>query len=208
MSVREPGFGCRIHWANTSDSDSSDISLLDAIERDRRAKYLRDADRRRFTLGVIHTKRLVGERLGLEASRICLDRTCPDCGRPHGRPTFPGIHISVSHSGDLVGVGIADVPIGLDVEQRDRPLTEVRSHVLSADEPDGDLHIYWTRKEALLKATGDGLKVAMTDLTVSAYDAPASLLAWKGRPDLPDRTELYDLSPAPSYAGALALIKP
>ncbi|WP_460368450.1 4'-phosphopantetheinyl transferase family protein [Actinocorallia lasiicapitis] len=151
-------------------------------------------------------KRLVAERTGLAPEKVVLDRSCEDCGRPHGRPRHPGVHISVTHSGALAGIAVADVPVGLDVEQRDRPMTEVASHVLSPRERPGDLHVYWTRKEALLKVTGDGLRVPMTDLTLSAPDEPPVLLDWAGRPGLAARIRLYDLDPAPGYAAALALI--
>jgi 4'-phosphopantetheinyl transferase len=42
---------------------------------------------------------------------------------------------------------------------------------------------YWTRKEAVLKATGDGLRVPMDELVVSAPEEAAELRSWRGRPD-------------------------
>ncbi|MCD0451426.1 4'-phosphopantetheinyl transferase superfamily protein [Actinocorallia sp. API 0066] len=200
-------FASRVVWARTSDAEADDLSLLDAVERERRARYLREDDKRRFTLGVILTKRELSARTGRPPAEISLDRTCPGCGAQHGRPLFPGWHLSVSHSGGLVGLAVADVPVGLDVEERGRSLDEIADSVL-AGEPPGDLHVYWTRKEALLKATGDGLRVPMTAVRVSAASAPAALLAWRGRADLPARTVLRDLDPAPGYAGALAFIRP
>ncbi len=208
MGMFDPGFGCVIRWGRTVSASAADLSLLDAVERARRERYVQEADRRRFTLGVILTKREVAERTGLPPERVVLDRTCPGCGAPHGRPLYPGLHLSVSHSGDMVGVAVADVPVGLDVEERGRAIGELDSHIRAAGEPPGDLHVYWTRKEALLKATGDGLKVPMTDLTVTGADRPAALLDWRGRPDLPARMRLHDLAPDPAYAAALALIAP
>ncbi len=209
MAMPDSGFGTDVRWGRTSSAEAAALELLDATELARRERYLRDADRRRFTLGVNLTKREVARRTGLPPERVVLDRTCPDCGAPHGRPLHPGLHLSVSHSGDLVGVAVSEVPVGLDVEERARPMGELDAHVRSAGEPPGDLHVYWTRKEALLKATGDGLKVAMTDLTVSPADRPAALLDWRGRPGLPARIRLRDLeAPDPAYAAALALILP
>lgn len=209
MVMRDPGFGSSVRWGSIASDDADSLDLLDAVERARRERYLREDDRRRFTLGVRLTKLEVSRRTGVPPERVVLDRTCPDCGAPHGRPRYPGLHLSVSHSGALVGLAAAEAPVGLDVEERARPMDELDSHIRSSGEPPGDLHVYWTRKEALLKATGDGLKVAMTDLTVSPADAPAALLAWRGRPDLPARTVLRDLeAPDPAYAAALALIAP
>jgi 4'-phosphopantetheinyl transferase len=206
MVMRDPEFGNDVLWGRISSPEATRLDLLDAVERARRERYLREEDRRRFTLGVNLTKGEVARRTGLSPERVVLDRTCPDCGAPHGRPRHPGLHLSVTHSGDLVGVAVADVPVGLDVEERSRSMAGMDEHIRSAGEPPGDLYVYWTRKEALLKATGDGLKVPMTELTVSPADAPPALLDWRGRPDLPGRIRLYDLSPDPAYAAALALI--
>lgn len=208
MVMGVPEFGNDVRWGRIGSADASVLDLLDGTELTRRERYVREGDRRRFTLGVNLTKWEVARRTGLPPERIALDRTCPDCGAPHGRPLYPGLHLSVSHSGDLVGVAVAEVPVGLDVEERGRPMGELDGHVRSAGEPPGDLHVYWTRKEALLKATGDGLRVPMTDLTVSAADAPAALLDWRGRPELPGRIRLRDLEPDPAYAAAIALILP
>ncbi|MDX6743636.1 4'-phosphopantetheinyl transferase family protein [Actinocorallia sp. A-T 12471] len=202
-----PEFASRVLWRRASDPEADDLTLLDAVERERRARYLREDDKRRFTLGVVLAKTELAERTGREPGDIILDRTCPGCGAPHGRPTYPDWHLSVSHSGGLVGLAVAAVPVGLDVEERRRSLDDIADAVL-AGEPEGDLHVYWTRKEALLKATGDGLKVPMTDVTVTGATEPPALLAWRGRPDLPGRTVLRDLDPAPGYAGALAFILP
>lgn len=207
MAVPESEFDSRVLWGHTFHEDADDLALLDAVERGRRERYLREDDRRRFTLGVVLTKRELAERTGTTPEKISLDRTCEGCGAPHGRPRFPGWHVSVSHSGGLVGVAVASVPVGLDVEQRGRSLADIADAVL-AGEPEGDLLVYWTRKEALVKATGDGLKVPMTDVLVSAASAPAALLSWRGRPDLPARTVLRDLDPGPGYSGALAFIRP
>ncbi|WP_123670913.1 4'-phosphopantetheinyl transferase family protein [Actinocorallia herbida] len=205
--MSHPEFASRVLWRRTSDPEADDLTLLDIVERGRRARYLREDDRRRFTLGVVLAKREIAERTGLRPKDVVLDRTCPGCGAPHGRPLYPGWHLSVSHSGGLVGLAIADVPVGLDVEERGRSLADLADAIL-AGEPEGDLHVYWTRKEALLKATGDGLKVPMTEVEVTGASAPPALLRWKGRPDLPARTVLRDLDPAPGYAGALAFIRP
>jgi 4'-phosphopantetheinyl transferase len=93
-----------------------------------------------------------------------------------------GVELSITHSGDLVGVAIADVPVGIDVERIDPALdVDVLARmVLTPDEAqelkeyDGLNKIrafttYWTRKEAVVKATGEGLR---TDLrSVDPYRA-------------------------------------
>ncbi|MBV9279436.1 MAG: 4'-phosphopantetheinyl transferase superfamily protein, partial [Chloroflexi bacterium] len=64
----------------------------------------------------------------------------------------------------------------------------------------------WTRKEAYLKARGDGLSVPLHHFSVSLTPgAPAALLWVKGDPDARSRWTLGALSPSPDYVGALAL---
>jgi len=66
-----------------------------------------------------------------------------------------------------------------------------------------DFITYWTRKEAVVKATGDGLAVPLREVLVSAPDAAPRLLAY------PARTltaVLRDLAPRPGYAAALAVL--
>jgi 4'-phosphopantetheinyl transferase len=203
--VRDYEFGCVIRWANLDEDAPADLDLLDGVEQARRDRYLRQGDRDRFAMGVQLTKLELAARTGVDPYAITLDRTCPGCGATHGRPLHEAAHVSVTHSGSMVGVAVADIPVGLDVEDRTKDLTEVAEHLLSPDDPPGELIVAWTRKEALLKATGDGLKVPMRDLTLA--NEPARLASWKGREDFPSRFLLYDLDPHPRYAAALALLR-
>lgn len=209
-------------WASLADARPEHVRLLDTDERGRRDRYLRDEDRDRFTIGVALTRLILSAALGLAPERVLLDRTCRDCGGPHGAPrlgTGTGPYVSVSHSGDRIAVAVSpDGPLGVDVEATGKPLTEdLGRHVLTAaeqaelvrlPEPDrtGGLLAYWTRKEAVLKATGDGLRVPMTELTVSGPTAEPRLLAWPARPGLPERITLRLLEPGPGHIACLALV--
>jgi 4'-phosphopantetheinyl transferase len=67
---------------------------------------------------------------------------------------------------------------------------------------------YWTRKEALLKATGVGLAVAPAALTVTPPDAAPALVAWEAAPPLDAAAHLFDLSPGPGHIASLAILGP
>ena len=144
---------------------------LDEVERGRLAAYVREADRARFLLGVTIVRRVLAARFSLPAAKIRLDRSCPECGKPHGKVRAEGVELSVSHSGELVGVAVADLPVGIDVEKID-PEVDVDG-VAGFAFADHELRElgrlrgiekarvfteYWTRKEAVLKATGEGLR--------------------------------------------------
>jgi 4'-phosphopantetheinyl transferase len=204
---------CEVWWATPAGLRPEHVALLDGVERERQARYLRMEDRDRFTLGVAVTRLALGRILGLEPAKVPLTRACRDCGKPHGPPVVAGgPHLSVSHSGQRVAVAVSEVgPVGVDVEAATRRLDEsITGHVLSADETmtadPGELLSYWTRKEAIVKATGDGLRAPMTDITVSSPAEPPRLLAWSGRSDLVGRIDLHTLDPGLGYAACLALI--
>ncbi|HWD78077.1 MAG TPA: 4'-phosphopantetheinyl transferase superfamily protein [Kribbella sp.] len=163
-----------IWWADVEDARAEFVRNLDAIERERLAGYLRDVDKARFLLGATIVRQVLARRFSLPAAKIALDRTCLDCGKPHGKVRVRGhgaVELSVTHSGDLVGVAFADRPVGLDVEKVDPEMEvdgvarltlstdEVREvERLSGIEKVRAFTEYWTRKEAVLKATGEGLR--------------------------------------------------
>lgn len=64
----------------------------------------------------------------------------------------------------------------------------------------------WTRKEAYLKARGDGLSIPLDQFEVSlAPDEPARLLKVSGDRSESFRWSLQELSPDPGYVAALAV---
>jgi 4'-phosphopantetheinyl transferase len=227
-----PGLGtddCQVWWASLADCADWHAKLLDQAERRRRERYLRAADRDRFTVGVALTRLILAGLLGIAAADVPVDRTCARCGEPHGRPRLAigaALDFSVSHSGDLIALAVTRDKagdgmrraVGVDVEQIAHvpdgppadavlsPRERIAFDRLEAGTRTTAFFRYWVRKEALLKATGDGLAVAMTRLTVSAPDQPPRLVHWQGRPDLPAGASLHDLQARPGYAAALALV--
>ncbi|RMI30779.1 4'-phosphopantetheinyl transferase superfamily protein [Actinomadura harenae] len=203
-----------VWWAERTAATPALTAVLDPTERARRERYLRDADRERFTLGVALTRFALGDLLGLPPERVEIDRACPDCDKPHGRPRVAGRpdapQVSVSHSGDRIGVAVSSHgPLGLDVEETRKVADDIAGHVLATGETaatTAELLVFWTRKEALLKATGDGLRVPMPRLRTSPAGEEPRLLAWAGRDDHPGRFVLHELAPGPGYSAHLALL--
>jgi 4'-phosphopantetheinyl transferase len=190
---------------------------LNEVERARLAAYLRDEDKARFLLGCTLVRRLLAARFSLPAAKVRLDRTCPDCGKPHGKVRAEGAELSVTHSGEWVGVAVGDHPVGLDVEKVDPGLEidALAGIALGAEEVqdlsryDGvekarAFTTYWTRKEAVVKATGDGVRADLRAVVVSPSDKPAELLSWTRPTEQP--TQLLDLQVGAGYAAALATL--
>ena len=93
---------------------------------------------------------------------------------PGGKPYIPGgPEFSLSHSGTLAVIALADVPVGADAE-KDRPVGEaVRLRALTgAERADSrDFLFFWTRKEAALKCLGTGVDRSLDSLDVRADSA-------------------------------------
>ncbi len=139
---------------------------------------------------------------------------------PQGKPLLradgnAAIHFSLAYSGELAIIAVAAFAVGVDVEEL-RPLDDalaVAASFFAADEfealaalPSVDqlraFYRCWTRKEAFLKATGDGLSLPLASLAVgSESERQVHVLARRGN----DEWELYDIDPAPGYVGALAV---
>ena len=200
-----------VWWATRGDGDPRLAGLLDDTERQRWETFRRQEDRDRFLVGAALAKAAVGEATGTDPFTITLDRTCGQCGKPHGKPAAPGAELSISHSGDKIVVAVTETtPLGVDVEQirSTRDLEGLGRYVLSETEhavSEGDFFTIWTRKEAVTKATGDGLRVPFQEVIVSAADAPPRLLAWP-YPEPPDTVWLRDLEAGPGYKAAVDVL--
>jgi 4'-phosphopantetheinyl transferase len=65
--------------------------------------------------------------------------------------------------------------------------------------------IAWTRKEAVTKATGDGLRVAFREVVVAGAQGAPRLAGWP-YPQDPQGVSLVDLEAAAGYVAALAVL--
>jgi 4'-phosphopantetheinyl transferase len=216
-----------VWWARRQDAAERHLALLDETERRRWEGYRRDADRERFLTGCVLAKAALAGYAGLQPADVRFDRTCGQCGGPHGKPAFAGYGLghSVAHSGDLVAVAVARDPVGVDVEQldgRSHPLggdgdpealgrlvlSAAEQAALAAIPPPGRARAFlvaWTRKEAVTKATGDGMRAAFSEVVVAADAGPPRLVAWPYPRD-PRAVTLLDLDAAPGYVAALAVL--
>lgn len=216
---------CQVWWSELLPAHNYHLALLDPLERGRYDAYRREDDRLRFLTGRVLAKSVVAGLLAQRPTTISFDATCPDCGKPHGRPTLPGgrPQLSITHSGDRVGLALCDsagdgAGVGIDVESASRSsIDDLIRYALNDDErqmleelPDRARHeaffVYWSRKEALMKASGLGLKLPLRAMTLSAPGEPPRLIASEHPALAPAAARLVDLDPGEGYQGALAVL--
>jgi 4'-phosphopantetheinyl transferase len=202
---------CVVWWAPLDLYHDGHRAVLTATEQARADRMRRAEDNHRLVLAAALLRSAVSAATGVPAGDVTVERTCPRCGQPHWRPTLPGtgLHASVSHSGERVAVALTRVgPVGVDVERiADVDTAGLARTVLHPDETAAtteDFYVYWTRKEAVVKATGDGLGAGLSAVHVSPPDGQPALLAYPGQPGLV--AQLRDLSPGPGYKAALAVL--
>ncbi|UOE21628.1 4'-phosphopantetheinyl transferase superfamily protein [Thermobifida halotolerans] len=215
---------CDVWWAAPALASPALLELLDDAERARHARFRLPADRDRYAVAHALARLLCAGAADCDPREVTFLLHCGHCDRPepHGkpRPAGPaaGWEISITHSGERVGVAVSRGPaVGLDVEriaERDLDglvsyaLTERERAVLDAaadHERAPGFFTYWSRKEALLKATGQGLSGGLTSVEVSGPHEAAAVLSWRG-PAAPERVWLTDLDAGGDYRAALAVL--
>ncbi len=164
-------------------------------------------------------RRVLGHTLGIDPAAVAITRGVR--GRPRLADSSTGIDFNVSHSRNVALMAIAhDLPrrvrIGVDIEHRDRQigvdrlarkfLTARERETLAELARDGQRQRflrYWTCKEAMSKATGDGLIAPFRRLDVDLSDPPR--LCGGPPPYEPHDWSLHFVEVPPEWLATLAL---
>ena len=193
---------------------------LTADERTRVARFYFERDRHDFIVARGLLRTILAHYLNTAPRDIRFH--LGHAGKPSIQPAPqpPGIRFNLSHSGRLVLYAIArQWEVGVDIEYMSplRDLESIAAHVFSRREQ-AVLHALpeevkrqafyacWTRKEAYIKANGDGLARGLDQFDVSlAPGEAAQLVNVEWDPGEASRWSLQDLPLIPGYAAALAI---
>lgn len=201
------------------------FALLSRDERERAERFRFDAHRRRYVARRGFLRWMLGRYLGRPGGSLLFGYGA--AGKPYlvkeQQPSsLPEEFLSfnLSDSEDVALYAIASgVELGVDVEHlRDMPdalsiadysFSRREKEALAALPEDqistGFFH-GWTRKEAYVKATGQGLGAPLADFTVSlGPQVPAAFLRFENGLDDVAAWSLYHLEPDPGHVGALAV---
>lgn len=178
--------GIEVRFAALTVADAAveyGAAILSPAERARASRFVHAADRRRYIVAHAAVRSALAARTGAAPEAIELGY-----GR-HGKPHLRDgrrIEFSMSRAGELVALAVSTTPVGIDVVETasGERLLDAVSEFCSGDERiavasltrsaqmDALLRI-WARKEALYKATGEGLSRGLPSLTLWGAPAPS-----------------------------------
>ncbi|ABC35567.1 4-phosphopantetheinyl transferase family protein [Burkholderia thailandensis E264] len=156
-------------WRARSDEAGSYLKrdCLSLSERERAARLKYGAHRELFVFARAMLRVVLGEYLNADPARLVFDV------EPGGKPVLFGrdLEFSVSHASGAVLMAVARKRVGCDLESLGRKLDIDALAAASLGERERDVFVQtpkraqarlllqlWTRKEALLKAHGAGLR--------------------------------------------------
>jgi 4'-phosphopantetheinyl transferase len=193
-------------------------TLLSDTERHRAARFVFDRDRNRFVLARARLRQLLALRLGTEPGSVELTQDV------HGKPALAqclsdsGLRFNLSHSNDVAVFAFASgCEVGIDVEAvrvmddadaiaaRFFSVAENKAY-LELDPGDRVPGFFncWTRKEAFVKAIGEGLSYRLDRFDVSlAPGEPARILRVDDKPGDACGWHLDAFNPIPGYVAAV-----
>jgi len=210
-------------WRAALDYSGAELSgfeqLLSEDERARAARFLFPRDRQHFTAARAVLRSIVASYVNMAPNQLQFSVG------PHGKPALATgfdastLSFNVSHSRDValyaisggcdVGVDVEHVSADTDVDQMAERFFSPRElatfRLLPSEEKQYAFFTCWVRKEAYVKARGNGLAIPLDTFTVSfSPGEPAALLDVAGYPEEPAAWCLWELDVAPSCAAALA----
>jgi 4'-phosphopantetheinyl transferase len=207
-------------WTMPTNASSGVVAYFEGVLDEDEAKR---ASRFRFshlrdsfviTHGVL--RYLLGRYLDSSPSRICF--TYGDKGKPHV-VSEANIHFNLTHSDDMASIAFTlGCEAGVDMEhvRQVEEMQQIADRNFSAEEaaelmllPENEreraFFRCWTRKEAYIKAIGDGLSCALDSFRVTLLpNMPPRLIHIGGDRVAAEMWSLHDLCLAPDYAAALA----
>jgi 4'-phosphopantetheinyl transferase len=187
-------------------------------ERERAARFRQEADRQRFLHGRLLLRTFLGHHLDIAPRDVSFVNG--EFGKPEvQRQADTGmLRFNLAHSGEWLLFALArDRELGVDVEQH-RTMSDALQiarrffappEVEALEALDPALHHdtffrVWTRKEAIVKATGQGISAGLDRFAVSS-DAPddVTLRGLDGNPAW-DRWTIHGLDMPQNYTAAVA----
>jgi 4'-phosphopantetheinyl transferase len=194
--------------------------LLSPDEAERADRFYFEKHRMRFTRARATMRQILSRYVGVPPAELAFSYGA--AGKPElsGDSEKSGIRFNLSHSGELALLAVTQkLAVGVDVELVDAKITgeDIAVRFFAAGEAsrlramppaeraDG-FFACWTRKEAYIKALGEGLSVPLDSFEVAfGPGIPASLLRVDVDPTQVRLWSMYDIEMAEGYRAALVV---
>lgn len=211
-------------WRASLDLPASGIwslqQTLSADERKRAKRLYFQRDQEHFIVARGLLRAILGRYLNMQPGQLRF------CYNPNGKPSLDRayggdvLRFNLSHSHGLALYAVTHGrEIGIDLERIRPEVTEQQTaerffspqevavlNTLPANIRTEAFFNCWTRKEAYIKARGEGLSAPLDNFEVSlAPGEVAALLSFKGDPQETSRWSLQELYPGPGYVAAIAV---
>jgi 4'-phosphopantetheinyl transferase len=217
--------GTRVHvWHASLEQPAEVVRTLEAVlseeERGRADRFRYQEHRRSFIVSRGILRNLLYRYTGIRADQIQFKYNL--AGKPFlaAEEMVPEIHFNLSHAGNLVLYAFSwGLPVGIDVECI-RPMEDMdrvaemsfstgeyaRFQKIGKQDRLRAFYNCWTRKEAFIKAIGDGMSFPLQEFEVSLEpDRPAELLSIQGSVEKANHWAMHDLKTRDGYTAALVV---
>jgi 4'-phosphopantetheinyl transferase len=201
-------------------NESAENNVLSPDEIARATLFHFEKDRARFRRCRFALRTLLSDYLAIPASEILIEYL--ESGKPQlaAKQNLRSLQFNVSHSADLALIAFgSEHRLGVDIEKvrADVDTSALASRFFSPHERDAlqslpdhlrldGFFACWTRKEAFLKATGDGLSFPLADFSVTPDpDRDPRLEELQGDVATGERWFLSDLRGIEGFRAALAV---
>jgi len=198
-------------------------TLYDTLSEDevaRAARFIYDRHRDAFIAARSSLRMILGRYLARSPASLAFTYG------PYGKPYLAqegegsGLQFNLSHAGAMALVAVVQGrDVGVDIERIEagRAHEEIAERFFAAEEVEAFRSVPqaarveaffngWTRKEAFMKASGQGLTLGLDRFCVTLRPGePAAVLSTAWDPDEAGRWSMTALYPAPNYAAALAV---
>lgn len=195
------------------------LAWLSPDESDRAGRFRFPEHRRRFILARAGLRWLLGRYLDIAPEEVRFNYEAkgkPVLAAPHAAK----LHFNLSHSEELAVYAFScDAPVGIDVEYlralpeamrlADRFFSAPEARAIASLTPEKQGVAFlraWTRKEAYLKATGEGISASLAAIEVTLLEEEACRILRLGGDDrAAARWQLWELVPDADSLAAVAI---
>ncbi|MBF8150480.1 4'-phosphopantetheinyl transferase superfamily protein [Winogradskyella sp. F6397] len=184
------------------------LKTLTPLEVERAHRYHQLKDFKRFVICRSILKIIIAQLKGLKVSQVYFEKN--DNHKPYF-PSDKSLFFNVSHAGEYALIAIGPCELGVDIEYINPQFeyeeilptvfsTEEINFINDSEDERHDFYKLWTRKEAIVKATGQGIDDDFFKIPVKdgSHTVSASLV------NNFNKINVYSFNITTSYIGSIA----